>query len=376
MNFSYRHIDEQDASGASGAYSDSSTGQLVFYPAVLGPTVEQKGNLFYVTPGIELGWRKAVDVQLGVRVNASSELGAVTQRGFPYASVGADVLHFGRKVGGSSLKVFGSYAKRSMEMVDDFSLLDFSGGGGAYSLDDVYRSPQIPAYISGGPSNRLDTFVVPITAPKNYWIGEAGISWSGLGGRLAVQYNVEKRLFSSQGQTGNIWPTADSSFILLTSWTSVQHHFDIRWKAVETKDLHWLMGFNLTLLKNTSYAVPLPHNYYGGIYYWFESANPHGDMPEGHWSYTGALVNRWQLGGFTAGLDIMYHIGESQEEFNTPVPQFDGPKLNSLLVPNVYAGYRWKMLEFFLESRGLARSRTSDLMDDRRYYTLGASLSL
>jgi len=267
VNLSYKHIDERNASGASGAYNDSSTGQLVFYPAVLGPTLEQKGNLFYVTPGIEIGWRKAVDVQFGERLNASSHLGSVGQRGFPYVSIGADVLHFGRKVGGSSLKVFGSYARQSMEMVDDYSLLDYSGGGAAYSLQDVYRSPQPPAFISGGPNNRYDTFLVAITAPKNYWVWAAGVSWSGLGGRLALQYNVEKRLFSSPGQSGNIGSTSDSSLIVLTSWTSVQHHVDVRWKAVETKDLHWLMGFNLTLLKNTSYAVPLPHNYYGSVYY-------------------------------------------------------------------------------------------------------------
>jgi hypothetical protein len=375
VNFAYHHIDEQDANGSSSVFTDSS-GQPMIYPPVLGPTVEQKGNLFYVTPGVELGWHKAVDVQIGERVNASSNVGAVSERGFPYASVGADVLRFGRKTGGSSLKVFGSYAKRSMEMVDDYSLLDYSGGGGAYSLSDVYHSPEVPAFFSTGPGNPNDTFLVRVTTPASYWTWEAGVTWSMMGGRLAIQYNAEKRLFSSPGQTGNIGPTADSSLIVLTSWTSVQHHVDVRWKAVERRGLHWLMGFNLTLLKNKSYDVPLPHNYYGSVYYWFESAIPHGDMPEGHWSYTGALVNRWQLGGFMAGLDIMYHIGESQEVFNGYLPQYNGPRLNSFLVPNVYAGYRWKTVEFFLESRGLARSQHSDLLDDRRYYVLGGSLTL
>ena len=32
--------------------------------------------------------------------------------------------------------------------------------------------------------------------------------------------------------------------------------------------------------------------------------------------------------------------------------------------------------EFFVESRGLVRTKTSDLLDERRYYTLGGNFSL
>ena len=45
-------------------------------------------------------------------------------------------------------------------------------------------------------------------------------------------------------------------------------------------------------------------------------------------------------------------------------------------------GYRWKLagaqeLEaFMVESRGAVRSKNNDLLDDRRYYTLGGNFTL
>ena len=58
-----------------------------------------------------------------------------------------------------------------------------------------------------------------------------------------------------------------------------------------------------------------------------------------------------------------------------------GGKQNSLLVPNLYAGYGWKapglgMLEFFVESCGAIRNSPNDLSDGRRFYTLGGKLSI
>jgi len=51
------------------------------------------------------------------------------------------------------------------------------------------------------------------------------------------------------------------------------------------------------------------------------------------------------------------------------------------MVPNIYAGYHWrlgesKVLELFLDSRELVRSKGNDLLDERRYYTVGGKLTL
>jgi len=83
-----------------------------------------------------------------------------------------------------------------------------------------------------------------------------------------------------------------------------------------------------------------------------------------------------QVKDVTAGLDLLYHFGEP-----TYIANSGTSRLNSVLVPNMYIGYRWhpahaQTLEFFVESRGLIRGRTSDLPDERRYYTAGGKFSL
>jgi hypothetical protein len=84
-----------------------------------------------------------------------------------------------------------------------------------------------------------------------------------------------------------------------------------------------------------------------------------------------------QVKDFTAGLDLLYHFGELITNTTTGATS----RLNSIVVPNLYAGYRWHLahgetLEFFVESRGVIRSHTSDLSDERRYYTAGGKFSL
>ena len=104
-----------------------------------------------------------------------------------------------------------------------------------------------------------------------------------------------------------------------------------------------------------------------------------GDVAPNPISWTGGWVNRLRMGAFTAGLDLLYHFKESTESYT-----YNGSaviKLNSVLLPNVYAGYRWKLaggkaLELFVESRGLVRTKTSDLLDERRYYTAGGNFTL
>jgi hypothetical protein len=76
----------------------------------------------------------------------------------------------------------------------------------------------------------------------------------------------------------------------------------------------------------------------------------------------------------------MYHFGESVQS-QTSSGTIDTVKVNSVITPNIYIGYSCHLrgvraLEFFVESRGLIRNSTNDLLDDRRYYTVGGQLSL
>ena len=83
---------------------------------------------------------------------------------------------------------------------------------------------------------------------------------------------------------------------------------------------------------------------------------------------------------FTAGFDLLYHFGESVQS-ETYSGAYDTIKVNSVITPNIYIGYSWhlsgvKTLEFFVESRGLIRNSTNDLLDERRYYTVGGKMSI
>jgi hypothetical protein len=98
-----------------------------------------------------------------------------------------------------------------------------------------------------------------------------------------------------------------------------------------------------------------------------------GDTYPDKYSWTGGWVNRLTVGGFTAGLDVLYHLGGT--------PAVTGFPKNTAAVPNVYAGYRWalpgaRQLELFVESRGLVMNTHNDFIDGRRFYTLGGSFSL
>ena len=103
------------------------------------------------------------------------------------------------------------------------------------------------------------------------------------------------------------------------------------------------------------------------------------DAPNPH-SWTGGWVNRVQMKRFTAGFDLLYHFGESVQS-ETYSGAYDTIKVNSVITPNIYIGYSWhlsgvKPLEFFVESRGLIRNSTNDLLDERRYYTVGGKMSI
>ncbi len=60
---------------------------------------------------------------------------------------------------------------------------------------------------------------------------------------------------------------------------------------------------------------------------------------------------------------------------------YTSSRVNSFVIPNIFAGYNLHLphaqgLELFAESRGLVRNHNQDLMDDRRYYTIGGKFTI
>ncbi len=368
LNFLYEHIDERSADATTTAYY--SGGVLVPVYPVLGALQKQKGALFFVTPAVDFRLGKAFDLQAGVQVNASHRRDSASREVFPFATVGLDVLHFGRAAGRSSLKIFGSYAQRPNVFLDDYTLYDFSGGGATGSLNSVYHPSSLPVDIStnGGATQVVQ---VPVPLPPVYWTWEAGVGFATPDGRWNFQYVFERRNFSTSGMAyaGNY---AFGNVPAYPEWRSELSHADVRVRVLDGKGLNWVTGLNATSLRSDLDST-------GPISYMWPMV---GDVRTRKVSWTGGWVNRLEVGPFTAGMDLMYHVGERQSGVNgSGIAGSFGPKVNSLLVPNVYAGYRLELpggreLAFFLESRGVVRSKSNDLLDDRRYYTLGGNLSL
>ncbi|HEV3325056.1 MAG TPA: hypothetical protein VG052_05605 [Puia sp.] len=387
LNFLYDHIDEKTAYATSTFAVSGYSGPPVIIPPMLGSLQEQKGNLLFLTPGADIRWGKAVDLQVGAQMNVGSKVDSGAKRVFPFAGLCLDLSRLSGETDGENVKLFGSYAQRSQTFVDDYSLFDFSGGGGVYSLANVYHQRYEDELIStfsssGGVTDTVSYLEqIPIRRPAVYWTWEAGILYTTANGRVKLQYTFERRNFSTGGMIDYLSLTTSGSYSTIPDWKSDLHHFDIRWKAVDSKEGRWETGLNLTLLKSKQYT-PGPDSFYltTAVFYSVENP-PVGDLPPNPLSWTGGWVNRWQAGDFTAGLDLLYHFGESERVYGPYGGLVNGPKLNSVLLPNVYIGNRWKLrhgetLELFLESRGLIRSQHSDLLDTRRYYTIGGKLAL
>ena len=366
LNFSYEHIVEQQGYAAQMLDVSSATPNSPVLPTESVQFLsKEKGDLSVLTPAIDVGWSQAVDLQVGTQVKFPKRTDGGRSL-YPFASLAADLLHLSNADGGSHLKVFVSYAQRPLVFVNDYALTDFNGGGPVSSLNNIYYPAgnyQQTNYIYTNGGVDSVTFTTAIKVPPVCWTGEAGASYATADGRLLLQYVFERRNFYNLG-SGNA-----GIYGLLpgyAEWKSNLQHVDVRFKAVASKAVNWLTGFQVTLLRSKLDSNGVSSS----------SAPEAGDISPASLSWTGGWVNRLQIQRFTAGLDLLFHVGEEPLFFNG-----NQQKQNSFTLPNVYAGYRWKLaktreVEFFVESRGLVRSKSNDLLDDRRYYTLGGNFTL
>ncbi|MBS1667139.1 MAG: hypothetical protein JST58_07180 [Bacteroidetes bacterium] len=380
VNLFYDHIDEKSAF-ATGTFDLLSPIPLIL-PPVLPPLQEQIGDQLFLTPSVELGWRQIINLQVGAASNlhAGSSDTAYAKL-LPYASLGVDVFGFGasshRK---SSLVLSGSYAERAQMFIDDYSMMDLSSNGGSYSLADVSRQKYVNIFEAAVGGGRIDTIFsqqVPTHYPNRFKVYQAGIRFT-LGKIFWANYSYERKEFLVPGTMLALVPyyglPAEGSAVA-PLFKSDRHHIDVRLRITVKKSLVWETGLGATALRSKYY-----YNYralYSGTgpNFFNQFVNPNGDLNPAKLSWTGGFVNRLSMGSFEAGLDILYHFGE------TVYGLYSNHKQNSVMSPNIFAGYHWKLrhgqtLGFFIDSRGLFRSQTSDLPDNRRYYTVGGSLGL
>ena len=369
LNLSYENLKEElGYTGLIiGSYGYGNTGLGVLGGSSTSTSVQTqayKSNDFFVTPAIDFSYKKVVDIQGGVLANVAHETGGAHQV-FPFARLSLDVLRVVTGESGGGLKIFGSYSQRSAASLQDLGLADLSNGL------DLGLAISVPLLFGRTGAGNI---YVPTQAPPGipiYWAWETGASYSGWKDRLTIQYNFERRNTTTIGEVTVSVPAGGNfsqgyTYFIYPEWTSTRHHADIRIKVLDGNQVSWQTELNVTLLRSridspSSYLIVKPDM---------------GEVYPNAYSWTGGWVNRVQIKDITAGLDLLYHFGET-----TYIPNGGMGRLNSVLVPNLYIGYRWhpahaQTIEFFIESRGLIRTSTSDLLDERRYYTAGGKLSL
>jgi hypothetical protein len=363
INVSYEHFNEQNWTSTAEETSTYEGGNLVngLTPNIGTLQSNLKENKVVVTPALDISYKRVLDVQGGVLVDAGKQDANSGRYAFPFASLTLDLLRLANDKATSGLKVFGSYAQRAAPSPQGYALTDLS--------TNIYGSSNSPIQnYSTYNLNSTTNYTVPVyPAAPVYWVWEAGASYTGWKDRLTIQYTFEQRNFL---KTLFIYEPNNSFSIVYPEWRSTLQHVDIRVKVLDAEGVRWLTGINVTLLQNKTPSI------YANVVNYYDKQDVGDDSPSPH-SWTGGWVNRVQVKRFTAGFDLLYHFGESVPSSNYS----DTGKVNSVITPNVYVGYNLHLsavrtLELFLESRGLIRNSANDLLDDRRYYTVGGKLSI
>jgi hypothetical protein len=367
------HVDVEPALNVSYEYGrdkDSLSGFSGDEPTSAGVGTRQVYTTYYftptlistpvvLTPAVDLTYKRAFDLQAGVLIDAGHQHGPGNRQGFPFVSLMVDPLQMGRKDVESSLRLFGSYAQRTVTTLPGYTLSGLGAGAPSLGAGAYYdypingiNNPNPGNYLFGGPEK-----------PPVYWAYDAGAAYTTWKDRLLIQYTFERRNYS----TGIVFPGVTYNDLIFPEVKSALNRIEFRLKILEAAGLRWETGINMTMLRNNVESNAAQYYRVVAI----------GDVAPSAWSETGGWVNRIQVKGFMAGLDLLYHFGETEI-----VPQpFDnyimrGGKRNSMLVPNIYAGYGRGGLEFFVESRGAIRNSPNDLSDGRRFYTLGGKLTI
>lgn len=307
-----------------------------------------KSTIFLLVPAVDLSYKGAIDLRAGAMIHTGTQ--SLTGNGrevYPYGGLTVDLLRLADEHSHNSLKLSGSAASCSAPSDNIYSIADFSNGA-------LYSSPY-PSYNNNvlggsGPYGPPAGYVFPV--PPLFLAWEAGVSYTGWGGRLQLAYTYERRVTTTYGavQLSNGWVTVN-----YVDWHSSLHHADLRIAVLDGPGVSWRTGVNATLLR----SVASPNSA-------FEVVEPSvGDIAPQPWSATGGWVNRVQIKEFSAGLDFIYHFGGGSE----------------FVTPNGYLGYRFRFahertFEVFVDSRGLIRNGYSNLSDIRRYYTLGGKLAI
>lgn len=318
-----------------------------------------KTNVILLVPALDLSYKGALDLQAGAMIHTgATSLTANGRQVYPFGGLTIDVLRLADEHAGNSLKIFASAVSETAPSDQAYMIEDFSNTAGYTSPFPTYNNSVLGS--SGPPYGPPPGYVYP--KPPAYPAWEAGLTYRGWGGRLELAYTFERRVSTTYGvvQLSNGWQT-----INLEDWHSSLHHVTFRVGVLDGPGLSWKTGLSVTLLRSTHD----PNGAYNIV------APAAGDIAPQPWSWTGGWINRVQVKNFSAGFDLLCHLGETDSTGS------GATKLNSFVTPNVFVGYRIALptdrsVEFFVESRAIIVNKYSNLLDGRQYYTIGGKLCL
>jgi hypothetical protein len=354
FDLSYEHTNDQLSQAYTEIGIDQSGSNIL---AGSWGSIFIKSDVLLWTPSLDISYLKIFSVGAGMMLTAGPQAGNGNQSVFPFAHASLDLLPIFNESTPSSLKLFGSYAQRTFPTPTGYDLIDGVQG------NDFSSQWQAHEFEYSG-------YKVPV-----YWAWETGITFSSWGQRLQIEYQFERRNYTTLAYVA---PPMGGGFnyLITHEWKSSQHHADIRVKLIDGNSLYWQMGLNVTLLKSKT----------DSIYEVLVGNQIMGDCSPNKNSWTGGWTNRLSIKNVTAGFDLLYHFGEAIWTTNSNNGYIAGNVTttgyhHSILTPNIYLGYRFNLsptrkLEVYIQSRGLLQNTTSDLLDKRKYYTIGGKFNL
>jgi hypothetical protein len=367
INASYEHLSYQFSEASStdmdlGPYGISYSSS---YQSSMG-----KADIYFLTPSVNLYYKESFGFQTGLLDNLSPSYGVKIKKVFPFFNLSLDLIRLWHPQSGSSLKIYGSYAQSCLLTLNDYQINDLSGVRNNSDLSLQFIGPGSPVF-PGEPTIYGSNAFMAVSAPiSDYWTWEAGAGLSLMKGRLQINENFERRKY--QGETtggltayGNNYSNFYTTFPYLNS---TSNYLGIQWIPMKKKEWEWKTSLNTTVIYTHIQTMPFPYS---------SVQNAVGDFSNnGSFSWTGGWVNRFRIGNFSAGLDLLYHFNETVYNQNG-----DPVKINSLLLQNLYLGYllpanKWGSLELFLNSRNIFQNTKSDLTDARRYYGIGGKIGI
>lgn len=350
--YSQTQLNESGPNAGPGSGNPGNTTANSFWTGV-------SANLYLLTPAVDFSYKQMLDIQGGFVANVSHA--QANQQGlkrvFPFASAALDLLRLGDAGGNNSLKLFGSYAQRSILTYNDYMLNDLTGTHSVFMTQSGVVSANWPPPLIPGFNNI-----------KNYWDWQTGVRFVSQDNRWQISYHLERLNFATIGVV-NV-PFNGISYVY-AEWKSSQHFLGVNLRVVDMGAFSWQTGLTTTVIRNKTNAVA--ESYITTIQGEHVKGN---NRP----SWTGGWTNRVRVKDLSVGVDMLYHFSREVE-----VPTPNGPstyyRANTFLLQNVYVGYRLHLpgktgLEIYADSRGLVRNDKSNVLDQRRYYGLGGKITI